>query len=454
MSYMRDGDFQENLLVPACKDRNFLKRMSGILSEKDFTPRKGEGMQEAYWVSQIAFKYWRDYREPIGGMLRTFALDFIREQGKHIGRKQKDKLIELVERIRSKTPVAVEAIEKKVLDYKRRKNKTNAIKELINLQEKGELSDSRFRRICRDALETYDNSLKVSNFTSEGEVDKRIKRREKRASKRFPFLMIEQFDKRAHTFDRGQFGIILAKYNVGKSTAAVFLAQVYALQGYNALIFTLEDSMDMVEDRLDASFAGIKMYRLVDYSTKLKRRLRRKLKKLRAHIRIVDGTDGGMTVGRMEEVWETYRNQGFAADVVIVDADEGITPVEHYKGDSGERREIGEIYRDLKSFFARRSVWGWVMAQAKRGKSGVRKMVVTGDDAADDIRKLRKCALCIGIGDGPEEFGEDGKYLFVAKHKHGPPKWGFPFMGDFERATFYDSEATIKAVRNMNHNKD
>ena len=106
MSYMRDGDFQENLLVPACKDRNFLKRMSGILSEKDFTPRKGEGMQEAYWVSQIAFKYWRDYREPIGGMLRTFALDFIREQGKHIGRKQKDNLIELVERIRSKTPVA------------------------------------------------------------------------------------------------------------------------------------------------------------------------------------------------------------------------------------------------------------------------------------------------------------------------------------------------------------
>lgn len=447
-SYFRDEEFQERMLAFICRDRNFLKKTSGLLTPADFKPRKNEGIPEAYILAELAFKYWRDYREPIGGMLRTEVLDYIREHKRKIGSKSRERLIELVEKIRhTDSLVAVEAIERKVAEYKQRENKRHAIHDLIDAQEKGELTDSKFSRICKNALEIFDNTLNVSNYTDESEIEKRILRREKNKDRKLPYLMIDSFDKESQTIPRGEIALGLAKYGVGKSTLAVHLGKNYAMQGLKVLHFTLEDPQEMVEDRYDSSFTRIKVKYLTSHHRKLKKRLKRALQKVRGQIKVVDGTDGNMTISRMEEVWENYRNQGFNADVLIVDYDEGVVAPEHYKGDSAERKEMHDIYKEFKSLLSRRQLYGWIMAQTKRGKSGQRHMIVTGDDAAIDISKLRRCALCIGIGDGPEEWGDDSRTLYIAKHRYDRPKKVFYIMGDYERATFYDRESTEDAVK-------
>jgi len=454
-SYFRDSDFQEKMLMFICRDRTFLKKMSGLLTPEHFKPKRGEGMIEAYWIAQMAFQYWKDYREPIGGMLQTEVLDYIRKNKRKIGNKSRDKLLNLTQTIKKANGlVAVEAVEKKVAEYLQRQNKAHAIKELISLQERGELTDSKFQRICKNALQTFDNTLKVSDYTEEESIEKRIKRRERNRERKWPYLLIDPLDKQVRTFPRGEVGIILAKYKIGKSTMAVHIDQAYALQGYNVLHFTLEDIADMVEDRLDASFTGIKMKRLMDRSSRVKRRMRKKLMHIRGKIKVIDGTDGSMTVQRIEEIWENFRNQGFTADMVCIDYDEGITPSEHYKGDSGERKEASEIYKAVKLFAAKRDIWLWICAQTKRGKSGVRKMIVTGDDSATDISKMRRCAMAIGVGDGPEEWGDDGRYLNIAVHRYDRGGRGCPIMGDFERAIFYDREATENAVKNHRQDND
>jgi hypothetical protein len=453
MSYFHDSDFQEKMLMFVCRDRTFLKKMSGLLTPEHFRPRKGEGMIEAYWIAQKAFKFWKDYREPIGGMLQTEVLDYIRENKRKIGSRSRDKLMDLVQHIKKADGlVAVEAVEKKVSEYLQRQNKSRAIKELIELQEKGELSDHKFQRICKNALEKFDNTLKVSDYTDEDSIEKRIKRREKNKDRKFPYLLIDPLDKQVRTFPRGEIGVILAKYKTGKSTMACHIDQAYALQGYKVLHFTLEDNAEMVEDRLDASFTGIKMKRLLDKSSRLKRRMRKKLMHIRGQIKVIDGTEG-MTVQRIEEITENFRNQGFDADMIMVDADEGLTPVEHYKGDDGERKESIQNYKDMKKFAAKSDKWVWVCAQTKRGK-GVRKMIITGDDSAIDISKMRRCAMGIGVGDGPEEWGEDGRYLNVAVHRYDRGQRGCPIMGDFERAIFYSREDTEDAVKIHKHDKD
>jgi replicative DNA helicase len=452
-SYFHDSEFQEKLLMFVCRDRSFLKKMSGLLSAEHFKPRRGEGMEEAHIIAQMAFKYWKDYREPIGGMLQTEVLDYIREHKRKIGKRQRHKLLDLVQTIKSTNGlVAVEAVEKKVIEYLRRRNKAVAIKELIELQEKGELSDSKFQRICRNAVETMDNTLKVSDYTAEESIEKRIKRREKNKDRKFPYLMIDPLDKQVRTFPRGEIGVILAKYKTGKSTMACHLDQAYALQGYNVLHFTLEDNAEMVEDRLDASFTGIKMKRLMDKSSRLKRRMRKKLLRVRGQIKVIDGTEG-MTIQRMEEIADNFRNQGFNADMIMVDADEGIVAAEHYKGDDGERKESIQNYKDLKKWAAKTDRWIWVCAQTKRGK-GTRKMIVTGDDSAIDISKMRRCGMGVGVGDGPEEWGDDGRYLNVAVHRYDRGGRGCPVMGDFERAIFYSRELTEDMQRKHRHDKD
>jgi hypothetical protein len=452
MSYWRSEDWLEKVLVPVCRDRNFLRKMSGILKEEDFKPRGDEGLIEAYWIAQAAFKYWRDYRTPIGGMLQVQMLDYVRENKKKIGKKNRERLFDLVDKIRHVDEiVAIEAIEKKVIDYKRRREKAHAIKELIRLQEKGELDDKTFDKICRRALDNRDNLLQVTHYNSEEDIDKRIKRRQKTREQEFPALFIDCIDNNVRTFPRGEYGLVLAKYNIGKSTAAVHISKAYAFQGYNVLFFTLEDPAEFVEDRFDASLSSIPMKKLVFKSSKLRRRLRRALGKLRGRIKIVDGTDGSISIQRMEEIWENFRNQGFTADVIVVDYDEGVAPAEHYKSDSGERREMMEVHKSFKRFISRNNLWGWMLAQTVRGKSGVRKMIVTGDDAAIDISKVKRSALGLGIGDGPEPWGEDGRFLFIMRHRYDKARKGWPIAGDYKRATFYDSERTEELINSDKH---
>lgn len=443
---LRDEDFQERLLQFACRDRNFLKRMSGILTVDDFKPRHGEGSSEAYIIAEKAFKFWNDYHEPIGGMLRHEMMDYISENKRKLGSKSREKILELVSSIRSANGlVAVEAIERKVIEYKQRQAMSHAIREMINLKEAGELDTRKFYKLCKEAVEEHEYNIRVSHY--EKELEKRIKRRKRDKASRYPFLMIEQFDRMLRTFPRKNYGIILAKYKTGKSTAAVFLDQVYALQGFNVLHFTLEDPKEDVEDKLDASFTGIKLKMLAHKSRKLRRRLSRALQKLRARIKVVDGTEGGFTVNRIEEIWETFRNQGFAADMVLVDADESIEPLVRYKEQGGDTRQSKEIHIDFKKFVSRRDLFGWVMAQTQRGKKTKRQMIITGDDSATDISKFRRCALGIGIGDGPEEYGEDGRYAYIAAHRYDKMKVGFPFVGDFERGVFYNKERTARAEK-------
>ena len=247
MSYWQDEDWIERVLIPICRDRNFLKQTLGIISPDDFKPKKGEGLIEAYWIADIAFKYWQDYKMPVGGLLKTEIQDFIRQNKKKISKSNRDKLLDLVEKIRhNEDPVAIESIVKKIVEYKRRREKARAIKEMLDLQEKGELDDKTFDKICRKALEKRDKLLTISKY-DEDSIDKRIKRREKNQDREFPVLFIDCIDAAVRSFPRGEYGIILAKYNIGKSTAAIHLAKAYALQGYNVIIFTLEDPGEMVE---------------------------------------------------------------------------------------------------------------------------------------------------------------------------------------------------------------
>lgn len=453
MGSFHDSEFQERMLAFSCRDVNFLKRVAGVLSVDDFKPRHGEGSWEAYAIAEKAFEYWNEYREPIGGMLRHEMLEYIETNKKKIGNKSREKILQLVDNIRNSNGlVAVEAIEKRIHEYKQRQNMSAAIREFIKLKETGELTPRKFYAICKEAIDEKDHNIRISDY--EEEVEHRIKRRERDKSNRFPFLFIDPLDRAVRTFPKKNIAIALARYKTGKSTFATHLDRAYALQNMDVLHLTFEDPKEDVEDKLDAAFAGIKLKYLADKPKRLRRRLVKALDRLRSRIKIVDCTEGGVTVNRIEEIWETQRNKGFNARVIVIDADEGIEPLIHYKDQGGDTRESKETYNSLKRLASRIEGWVWVMAQIQRGKKGKRQMIVTGDDAATDISKVKRCALAIGIGDGPEEFGDDGRYIYIAAHRYDKQKIGWPIMGDFKRGIFYDKERTKRYLTRLKSDDD
>lgn len=445
--FWRDPDFQKTIVKFLCKDRNFLKNVAPMLRPEDFKARKGE-TPELEWIAELALNFWREYSEPIGGMLKTEVIDLAHQ--KKLQGSAKDRLLETVEAIRrDNSLVAVEALEKRVVEYKARRARQAAVAEIIQLEEENELSNEKLVKICSRVLKNFASPYSVTDYFET--LDQRLTRRRMEKLRKWPYLFIDPIDEKIRVLSRGNLGMLLSPYKVGKSVGLLWIAYAYALQGLKGLYFTLEDPKEEVEDRLDALFTRIAMKSLIHKPIKTKRRFQRAKQLVKAKLKIVDGTEGGMSVSMIESIWDTERNKGFAADFVIVDYDDEIEPPRSYGGDKAARRfEFADIYRELRRFGSRRDIYLWTAAQSKRVKDD--KKVISGSDIAEDISKIRKVAICLGIGRNIE-LGNDGRHIYVAAHKYDQARIGFDIVGNFKQGVFYDRDRTAQKLAELDVEK-
>ena len=449
MGVMQDSAFQERILALAVKDRKFLQRTTGVLSREDFRPEEDASPDDLarFRAANVILKFYRLYQQPIGGMLRPEILEYIRINKKSIGEKGRQLLLDLSERLtKPELVVAPEAVESKILDFKRRQRFKLTIEELINLQTRGELTPETFSKLTRESLKGLDGIGEVTDYGAT--IDQRIQRRLNEKVIKLPYLQIECFDQNCKVAPRGQIALALAKYGVGKSNFMVHVARAYAMQGLNVLFYTLEDPVQIVENRLDASISDLELDRLKELPKRTKRRFTEEWEKFKANIQIVDATGGGWTVERMADYWEAMRNRGFLADLVIIDYDKKIEPPRHYKSSNAFTLQSTDIYIELSNWAARDQLYMWIAAQAKRGPQDRKereKMVVAGDDAADDINKLREAGLCLGIGVIPEA-DPNARFLYVAKNRFGRQFIGWPVVGNLANGQFYDLAASREAI--------
>ena len=416
-----------------CRDRIFLQKAHHDLNPEDFSDR-----EEAVIV-RAATEYWARYKEPIGPMLATEVDDIVAD--KRFGADSRAKLKNLIRRIEkgSAEAVSVTALVDRVHALKRARFNDTAIEDIITLHEQGKLNARAFqdvvdrarRELDRGAAESVD-ILSLENF------DRRALRRSVKDDLKYPLLFIQPLDEKIRAVGRGQIGMFLAPYKSGKGLALIHVAVAYAMQGLKVLFLTLEDPIEIVEDRYDACLTGIAVNRLAVVPRKLRRLFRRMRKQIRGRIRVVDGTEGGWNVSKIEKLWEQLKHEGFEADAVIVDYDDEIEAEKQFKGESARRFEFADIYRRMRQAASRLNVIWWTAAQTS--KKAESKKIVTGQDTVEDVSKVRKAFLVIGIG--RDEEVENIKYLYVAAHKHDRSRFGVEIVSDFDSAIFCDQEAT------------
>lgn len=440
--WWRSADFQEHLLSFICKDRVFLKKCGHLLNPNDFKPSRDE-TDERYIVATLALDFWHKHKSPIGGMLRTEISVYTEDHG--TADKKKKLLRKLVDRIHNQDPVAVSAIEDKVLSYLKKKLLKDAVEKLIDLQAEGELTVDSFQEEAKK-LRDYSGRRRrgVTDFFSRKSFEARQHRRAHAATQKRPLLMIDDLDSRTRMLGRGDIGLVVGLFKKGKSLLLSHIADAYAKQGLKVLFLTLEDPVEEVEDRMDANVAYMPINKLEKLPRKLRRRFKKFSKRIRGRIKIVDCTDGNLTVREIDDIYEQQRDEGFVADVIIVDYDKEIKAHAKYR----ERRfEFEEIYTDLRQLASRKGVILWTAAQAKRMKESMK--IITGDMVGEDIGKPQKVTMMIGIGQGTSH--PKARYLFVAFNKRGKAQIGCEIISDTDRGLIYDREATMlmKRVRKM-----
>lgn len=425
-----DRELRFQLLRACCRDKVFLAKSWRDVDAKYF------GEREESVIIKAAISFWELYREPIGALLSSNVMDLVKEGKYNVESKKKVK--DLIEKIQHGKIdlVSVTALSDRVKTLKRAAFFDNALEELIIDHEKGKLSAARLAVLVERAQKELAGSA-VETFDFKEDYQKRIDQRRHRLTERpNPLFLIEPLDKRIKGLGRGQFAIYLAPYNSGKGLALVWTGMAYALQGLKVLHITLEDDAEEVGNRLDACITGIPLDRLARQPNRFKKRFRKLSKHIRGHIKIVDGTEGGWTVSRIEKTWEDLHKSGFTADVIIVDYDDEIECEEAFKGESARRMEFAHIYRRLRRMAARLDVFLWSAAQGTRGSEG--KKTISGKDAAEDISKIRKTSLAIGIGVHPKL--ENVKHLYVMRNRFGRARFGVNIASDFASAIFYDRD--------------
>jgi hypothetical protein len=444
MNIIRDIEFQKILLSFICRDRNFLRDTGYLLSADDFKPVSKDDGYENHTIAKLAFEHWNKTREPIGPLLRTFIIDYADE--KKMGEKQTEKLLKIVKEVSDtkRDIISVDSVAEKVIKFKKNRLKKIAVERAAELLEKGELSDEQWYKICMNGVESFsENKHESTDYLTN--TEDRIKRRE--AQKRFvryPLLLIDPWDESIRAITRKQYGIALAPSGNGKSLLLIWIAFAYILQGLNVIYITLEDNREITEDRFDALLTGIATKELGDQNRKFRRKFRKIKLLIHSRLKIIDGTEGGVSVARIEEIWERERNKGFIADAILTDYDEEIEPAVKYGKDAaGRRMELSDIHKDYRRLMARRNLLGWIAAQTNRKGEG--KKYITKELIGEDYGKIKKSFCCIGVGKG--DWGDDSKFIYVTKNKNDKSEIGWNIFSDFEHGTFFDRDRTLKQYR-------
>jgi hypothetical protein len=433
-----DIQLRQQILRALIKDAAFLKGNWQDITAPVFPER------EEQLIAKTALTFYEKYREPIGGMIRSDTETLAGRE--HLSPETRKKLKIILDTLLSGKMelVSVKALTDRVKSLKKYSFYTSAVEEVLDLEHKGELDASAFEKIVARANRELHADKIISIDYATG-LEKRIARRRLNSTKKYPLLMIDALDERIKAIGRGNTGMILAPFSSGKGLFLVHLDIAYAMQGWNVLHITLEDPLELVEDRLDACLTGLSLNKLHKLPKTLRRRFELRSKLLHARIQVVDGTGGEnaqeWTVAHIERVWRDFARDGFIADAIIVDYDEYLSPSRQFKGESARRFEFDDIYRGLTNIASKLNVLIWTAAQGTRASEG--KWVVTGKDASEDISKIRKVFLAIGIGS--DEANRPGmKYLYVCRHRLDRSRFGVEIYGDFEAAIFYDRPASLE----------
>jgi hypothetical protein len=446
-NFWDDPAFQDRLVALLIQDYPTLRNCALFLSADDFKPSKGVPNGHARWTTAWrALEYFEKHGAPIGTLIRADVLDYAAQI--NMGSMQINGLLEYIKNIQSIKVTAPDFLVDKVIQFKSNIAKKEAINELADLLSSGQLLDEKWDEISRRVQEINTKSqIKTTDYLAG--LENRIQRRamgNRHIST--PQTLIDPLDALIHrTVGPKQVGLIIAPFKRGKSTMLLWLAIALSLQRFNVLFVTLEDTLSLVEDRMDSivtAFMGraISLDNLAKMPKTLRQRFERFKNLIHSQIHVYDGVGTNMTITMLERVIRSKRNEGFIPHAIVVDYDDKLKSSQNFKD---KRMESDDVYNDFGNLCGQYNLIGWIAAQTQRGTRHLK--ILSGDRVAEDIGKARKCTCCISMGKGDPEWGDQSIYLWVAAHKTDRMEVGCHIVPDLDRALIYDREATSRAMK-------
>ena len=183
---------------------------------------------------------------------------------------------------------------------------------------------------------------------------------------------------------RGELGVVLAPYGVGKTTILTKIANSAYNVGYNVLQIVFEDIPDVIKRKHASCWSGIELNSLSDDKESVIDVIKQKTEGVENDLIIKKFTSEGVTVNHIKSYIRHLISTGFKPDMIVLDYIDCVESTRRYNDEwSGE----GNVMRAFESMLVEYNLVGWTAVQGNR--SSVSADVVTGDQMGGSIKKAQ-----------------------------------------------------------------
>jgi replicative DNA helicase len=180
---------------------------------------------------------------------------------------------------------------------------------------------------------------------------------------------------------KGELGVILAPFGVGKTTIMTKFANTAKNYGYNVLQIFFEDMPKVIQRKHLACWSGIGLNSLSEHKELLKEIVATK-KSEKGELKLKKFSSDGTTIPNIKQYVRKLMAQGFKPDIILLDYIDCVTPSKQFDDvNAGE----GSVMRQFETMLAELDVAGWTAVQGNR--SSIKAEVVEADQMGGSIKK-------------------------------------------------------------------
>jgi replicative DNA helicase len=180
---------------------------------------------------------------------------------------------------------------------------------------------------------------------------------------------------------KGELGVILAPFGVGKTTMMTKIANTAMNDGYNVLQIFFEDNPKVIQRKHIACWTGIELNKLALHEEEIIRVCAEK-EENGGILKLKKFPSDGTTIPMIRQYIRKKIAEGFRPDIILVDYIDCVEPSKKFDdANVGE----GSVMRQFETMLSELDIAGWTAVQGNR--SSIKANVVEADQMGGSIKK-------------------------------------------------------------------
>jgi RecA/RadA recombinase len=212
---------------------------------------------------------------------------------------------------------------------------------------------------------------------------------------------------------KGELGVILAAFGVGKTTLITRMANTAYLEGKNVVQIFFEDNVKVIQRKHLTCFTGIELSELGDRKEEVKEAIPR-FQNLEGNLILKKMSSDGTTIPHIKQYLRKLISSGIKPDIVFVDYIDCIQPTKQFKDEySGE----GNVMRQFETMLSELDVAGWTAVQGNRSAIGAD--LVEANMMGGSIKKGQIGHFILSVAKTLDQKEEGRATLAILKSRFG-----------------------------------